>query len=83
MARHIYVQPYRARQCLEKERGEPPPVHEVRSQAQRTQRDREGPQGRRGLRSTESVKETNMANYSRWGDVKKKRREPTTEPMAS
>jgi ribosome-binding protein aMBF1 (putative translation factor) len=34
------------------------------------------------LRPKESVKEKNMANYSRWDDVKKKRRGPTTETRA-
>jgi ribosome-binding protein aMBF1 (putative translation factor) len=34
---------------------------------------------RRRVRETEPLKETKMANYSRWDDVKKGRSTPTTE----
>jgi hypothetical protein len=35
-----------------------------------------------GLRPDQPVKETTMANYSRWDDTKNKRRAPSTEVRA-
>jgi ribosome-binding protein aMBF1 (putative translation factor) len=46
---------------------------------QRTHRDHPGSRGRRRLREAVSMKETTMANYSRWDDVKKRRRAPDAE----
>ncbi|MEI2707219.1 MAG: type II toxin-antitoxin system RelE/ParE family toxin [Ilumatobacteraceae bacterium] len=45
-------------------------------------RDRPGTQSCRGLRPDQPVKETTMANYSRWDDTKNKRRAPSTEVRA-
>ena len=50
-----------------------------RATQQRTRRDRPGTQSCRGLRPDQPVKETTMANYSRWDDTKNKRRAPSPE----
>jgi len=46
-------------------------------------RDGPSPQGRRRLRTGKSLKEAPMANYSRWDDVKKRRRKPATDVRAA
>jgi ribosome-binding protein aMBF1 (putative translation factor) len=56
--------------------------HVPQATQQRTRRDRPGPQSRQGLRPDQPVKETTMANYSRWDDTKNKRRAPSTEVRA-
>ncbi|HEX9682793.1 MAG TPA: helix-turn-helix transcriptional regulator [Acidimicrobiales bacterium] len=56
--------------------------HVPQATQQRARRDRPGTQGRRGLCQGQPVKETTVANYSRWDDVKRKRREPAPETRA-
>ena len=53
--------------------------HVPQTTHQRAQRDHPGPQGRRELREAQPVKETTMANYSRWDDIKKQRPAPDVE----
>src|SRR5262245_28769124 len=56
--------------------------HLPQATQQRTPRDRPSPRRRRDVRSGEPLKETTMANYSRWDDVKKKRPSPTADARA-
>jgi ribosome-binding protein aMBF1 (putative translation factor)/putative component of toxin-antitoxin plasmid stabilization module len=53
-----------------------------RKQRKNAQRDHPGPQGCRGLCRAVPVKETTMANYSRWDDIKRKRPGPDADTRA-